>query len=145
MEAEALLDLWDAIENRRAAVVAVANAPDEQTKQLAQAELEAADSRVTQLQSTLWDTYPQPFVRCRDVGHVWDVKTEALNEHGNLLRDLQCYRCTTTRRDEVNRYGELIGRHYVHPNDYVVKGGGGGGRFGKPFWRGLTYMVVARR
>lgn len=144
MQAEMLLDLWDAIENRRAAVVTVANAENDQAKQEAEAALEAADSRVTQLQSGLWDTYPQPFVRCRDIGHVWDVKVENLNEHGYLVRDLQCYRCTTSRRDEVNRYGELIDRRYTHPADYQVKGGGAG-RFGKPFWRGLTYMVVARR
>lgn len=144
MEAEQLLDLWDAIENRRAAVVAVANATGEDAKREAEAELERVDARVTQLQSQLWDTYPQPFVRCRDIGHVWDVKTEALNEAGYLVRELQCYRCTTTRHDEVSRYGDLIGRNYVHPAEYIVKGGGAG-RYGKPFWRGLTYMVVARR
>jgi hypothetical protein len=144
LDAEQLLDLWDAIENRRAATAAVANAADEQARREAESALETADSRVTQLQSSLWDSYPQPFVRCRDIGHVWDVKAESLTDNGYLVRELQCYRCQTTRRDEVNRYGELINRAYVHPADYIVKGGGGG-RFGKPFWRGLTYMVVARR
>lgn len=141
MEAERLLDLWDALAARKAAYITVSESADD-TKAEAENAAAAAEAHVNTLQSALWASYPQPFVRCRDVGHVWDVKDEMITETLTLSRELQCYRCTSRRHDEVNKAGEIVSRVYRHADDYLMPKGAGG--FGKPFWRGLTYMVVAR-
>lgn len=60
------------------------------------------------------------YTRCRALGHAWDdIEAERAPAYGYLML-FRCDRCTTMRRDLVDRYGVLIpgGRSYKYPDGY---------------------------
>lgn len=65
----------------------------------------------------------EDFVRCRTIGHAWDV-IEEVQELGPSWRvwrhyiRLRCTSCTTERHDGINDYGEVGQRFYRYPLNY---------------------------
>lgn len=105
-----------------------------------QRSIDSLENKVVDLQKNLVKSYRQEFVDCRDMGHLWNVKTESV-EGGRMYRILACSRCHTMRDEIISRYGNVIHRQYTHPDGYLlsspVKGTVG---FSKDFWRGLQFL-----
>lgn len=67
---------------------------------------------------TTVDHEKSQFIRCNTIGHAWfDVPADWSAEFG-IPVTLRCERCGTERRESFNRYGDLLTRHYVHPDGY---------------------------
>lgn len=67
-----------------------------------------------------------PYLDCRDIRHRW-VKEYYFNteSRGIVGRLLRCDECDAGRVDFIaRRSGQTIGRRYLYPKDYVVKGQG---------------------
>lgn len=144
MNASILVDLYEAQEEQRRALVVVRTGENQYEKDQAQRTLPALGVKIQGLQEQLWNSYTPSFVRCRDIGHVWDVTTETV-ENDVYRRLLTCYRCGTTRADDVNSSGDLDRRGYKHASDYLMPKGVGGAGTSKAFWRGISYLVASRK
>lgn len=142
MNTATLVDLWEAQEEQRRLAVE-ARSDDHEVRAQAEAALLPLAERIASLQGVLWEDYSPAFTRCRDISHVWDV-TEEVMDGEQYRRKLTCYRCNTTRSDVIAKSGELEARSYKHSRDYLMPRGMGG-RYGKPFWRGISYLVASRR
>lgn len=60
-----------------------------------------------------------PFPHCRVLGHAWDEYNPRDGGSRGVQRlTLRCTRCTTTRHDELDRYGNVERRHYAYPDGY---------------------------
>jgi hypothetical protein len=59
------------------------------------------------------------FVRCNTFGHAWfDYDTsDWIPKFGKPLV-LRCERCGSERRDSIGASGNVIARHYLHPEGY---------------------------
>jgi len=59
------------------------------------------------------------FVRCYTIGHAWfDYdNSDWTPEWGDPLV-LRCERCGSERRDTIGATGNIVGRHYFHPEGY---------------------------
>jgi hypothetical protein len=145
VDAGKLIELWEAQEARRNAVQVSFMSDDPAEKAEAAEAVATLDNRIGAMQEDVWNTYSPKYVRCRDIGHVWDVSVERLDDNGHYIRTLTCYRCETNRVDQVSKLGDLLGRSYQHSPDYLMPRGAGGVRYGKSFWRGLTYLVASKR
>jgi hypothetical protein len=88
--------------------------------------------------------YPNEFVDCRDMGHVWSVST--LTKNGTVLdRTLVCERCSMERSEVISQYGTILTRHYYRPENYTLpKGAYNAVGSSRTFWRGLQYVRAQR-
>lgn len=145
MDAAKLVELWEAQEERRNAAAVSYMSTDPKEKAEANSLVERLDDRIAIMQESVWNDYSPRYVRCRDIGHVWEVTVERVDDQGHYVRTLTCYRCSTNRTDQVSKFGDLIGRSYQHSEDYLMPRGTGGVRYGKAFWRGLTYLVASKK
>lgn len=100
---------------------------------------------VASLQRNVLESYNPKFIDCRDLGHVW-YPSEQYVEGDVLIRELDCNRgCGVSRHDQFDKFGEMVHRSYVHPEDYLLPSQVAGTiRWSKSFWRGITYMQVAK-
>lgn len=61
---------------------------------------------------------------CRDYQHSWAPSTGG-KEKGGWYRTLVCTRCTTERREHLDKWGYVETRSYKYPEGFLVQGGGG--------------------
>ena len=74
---------------------------------------------IAALEST-WQNERRGYIRCRSLGHSWfDTDSTWESQFGTPLT-VRCERCGMERRDTVNRYGELLARHYYRPTGYQL-------------------------
>jgi hypothetical protein len=64
---------------------------------------------------------------CRDYGHAWERSScvHVLEPRGHVVgyeRTLICTRCTTTRTEQLDRYGDKIRNGYRYASGYSVSG-----------------------
>lgn len=66
---------------------------------------------------------PTSYVECRTFGHAWERHTphNAPSVSAPNQITLRCSRCSTVRVDGIDRNGELLGRRYVWPDDYLLR------------------------
>jgi hypothetical protein len=88
--------------------------------------------------------YPNEYIDCRDMGHVWGVST--LTSHDVVLdRVLICERCGMERTETITQYGTVLSRHYFRPDDYSLpKSTYEAVGASRTFWRGLQYVRAQR-
>lgn len=67
---------------------------------------------------------PTVGVTCRDYQHSWAPSTGG-KEKGGWYRTLVCNRCTTERREHLDKWGYVTSRSYKYPEGFLVEGGGG--------------------
>lgn len=145
MNASVLVDLYEAQQEQRNAATVARTSEDQGERDHAQSTVRDLESRIEGLQEQLWNGYTPQFVRCRDIGHVWDISSEAVDEAGVYTRQLTCYRCGTTRTDAVTRAGDIDKRAYKHARDYLMPKGIGSQNYGKSFWRGVSWLVASKK
>jgi hypothetical protein len=120
----------------------VANAAEEERQRLTRA-LRTIQKQVAVLQANVLTTYNSDYVRCRDMGHSWEIDSISL-EGNEMTRHLLCARCDTKRYENVARTGDLLARSYKHSSEYLLPHAVTSQvRFTKAFWRGISYMQSA--
>lgn len=62
-------------------------------------------------------SYRESYLACRDLRHAWDV-SGFFHAGGEVLRELTCLRCGTTRTDRWSRSFLDVRRSYDYPDDY---------------------------
>ena len=62
----------------------------------------------------------QQFIRCNTFGHAWfDYDNSDWTPEWGEPLVLRCERCGSERRDTISTStGDIIGRHYFHPDGY---------------------------
>ena len=64
------------------------------------------------------------FVRCNTFGHAWfDYDNSDWRPSFGFALVLRCERCGTERRDAIGNAGQVIQRHYDHPEGYRYEAG----------------------
>lgn len=144
MNVSTLVELYDTLEARRKALAVIASSDNQEEKDQAQASLPGLEDQIDLLTLTFHGSYTGAFVNCRDVGHVWDKTKETIGDDTVLARTLTCFRCGTVRSEGVTKNGELDHRRYAYSKGYLIPAKTGG-QYGKSFWRGVTYLVTAKR
>jgi hypothetical protein len=83
------------------------------------------------------------YVRCRTLGHAWDVLSTGSQTDGASLLHLRCTSCTTLRDDNVAMDGS-VKRRYVYPEGYRRAKDATDDRPTKAEWR-LQFLSIARK
>lgn len=141
MDADKMIRLHTAQEERGKLERRIARAPVGDRDEMERL-LNSLNSQVSRLQREVLGTYRQDFIVCRDTGHSWRESAHFIDDSG-LNRTLTCSRCDMDRVEIVTRFGALVYRNYVRPEDFSLPKGMSVGR-SKSFWRGLAYMQAAR-
>lgn len=141
MDADRLIRLHTAQEERGKLEKRIARAPVADREEMERL-LNSLNSQVARLQREVLGTYHSNYIVCRDTGHAWDETAKFVDDSG-LNRTLTCSRCEMDRVEIVTRFGALVYRNYVRPEDYTLPKGVSVGR-SKTFWRGLAYMQATR-
>ena len=59
------------------------------------------------------------YIRCNTIGHAWfDYDNSDWKPMFGDPLVLRCERCSTERRDTIGASGQIIARHYFHPEGY---------------------------
>jgi hypothetical protein len=80
------------------------------------------------------------FVRCNTIGHAWfDYDNSDWRPTFGDPLVLRCERCGTERRDSIGSGGQIVARHYLHPEGYKY------GRGEKPTRAEFRRMLLEQR
>jgi len=64
------------------------------------------------------------FIRCNTFGHAWfDYDNSDWEPEWGEPLVLRCERCGSERRDTIGSNGNIVGRHYFHPDGYAYAKG----------------------
>lgn len=61
--------------------------------------------------------YRTTYLACRDLRHAWDI-SGIYHAGGEVIRELTCMRCGTSRTDHWSRSFLDVRRSYDYPDDY---------------------------
>lgn len=84
------------------------------------------------LEADLDSPHPQTFIRemseesitCRDLSHTWRPFSARRIEGGGYERTVRCATCGSDRVELLDRWGQLVRRHYDYADGYLVPGMG---------------------